>query len=42
MKLPPGERFKQTLWYYSSPGGPTAADLAKGCAAGGAGVWSPP
>ena len=42
MKLPDGGTVKQTLYYYASPGGLGAADLAKGCAANGLGVWSAP
>jgi hypothetical protein len=42
MTLPPGEPVRQIVYYYSYPGGPTATDLAKGCNADGAGVWSGP
>jgi hypothetical protein len=43
MKRPAGDQLQQTLYYYySTQGGPTAAEFAKGCSVDGAGTWSTP
>jgi hypothetical protein len=36
------EPVEFTIYHYGTPGGPSAAELAKGCAADGTGTWSAP
>jgi hypothetical protein len=42
LRLPEGAQVKQTVYFYAVAGGPTAAELAKGCTADGNGTWNPP